>query len=120
MSRVTIRGRRTRLALATTASLLAFGASAGAAWAAHDPGDAAVVDTAGLFRLVPANLEPGCYLAGATGSPVASHIDVTQVASEAHVSVLNGARFSIDQVLVPGMNVRLRGPQPVRHRLEPR
>ena len=95
-----------RLALAATASIAALGMGAGNASAFYDPADGAIADTGTPFRLVtnPAVLEPGCFRAGQLGTPVASHVTVTGPPSEAHVTVLTGANFSVDQVLVPGVD----------------
>src|SRR4051794_24535076 len=92
-----------RFAVAATASIAALGIGAGTASASFDPFDAAVADTIG-FRLNtnPNALEPGCSLASKLNAPTDIHVDVTQVGSEAHVSVRTGANFSIDEVLVPG------------------
>ena len=78
----------TRLAIAATASIAALGMSTASASAAWDPGDWGVLDTGTPFRLLTNTLEPGCWLANQTGSPVASHVDVTQFSTEAHVTVL--------------------------------
>jgi hypothetical protein len=90
-------------ALAAGVGLMAFATPAMA-----DFGDIAVKDDAPKFRLNPYTLEPGCFQIGdgfrRHGVDADSHIDVTQDTKEAHIRVLSGANFSIDQALIPGKN----------------
>ena len=100
-------GSKARLALVATASVAALGVGAASASADYvQLGDAAVASHAPQFRLNPHTLEPGCFLPGMgrshQGADVDSHVDVTQWVKEAHVRVLAGANFSVDQVLIPG------------------
>jgi hypothetical protein len=69
------------------------------------PGDDAVLRQA-PFRLNPTTLEPGCFIPGRGNVDLDSHIDLTSLADgdivrELHVTVRDGAAFSVDQVLVP-------------------
>ena len=68
------------------------------------PGDRAISNPApGVFRLDDGNLEPGCFVPGRTSRvDLDSHlvIGVDAVTEEAHVTVSDGASYSVDQVLV--------------------
>jgi hypothetical protein len=92
---------RFRLALGVSAMVGALALPA-AAYAV--PGDRAISNPApGVFRLDDGNLEPGCFVPGRTSRvDLDSHlvIGVDAVTEEAHVSVTNGASYSVDQVLV--------------------
>src|SRR5262245_44002404 len=97
MSRVTKCARPSRLALAATASLAALSICAATASA-----DAGIAGTS-PFRLDLGTLEPGCTPAiGGDENDVASFLKVSEFGNEAHIRVLSGANFSVDQVLVPG------------------
>src|SRR3954447_9195927 len=92
----------TTLLVATTGCVaaMAFTSSAMAL-----PGDEAVQSQA-PFRLNPTTLEPGCFIPGRGNVDLDSHIDLTALADgsivrELHVTVRDGAAFSVDQVLVP-------------------
>jgi hypothetical protein len=75
-----------------------IGAMAFASPALALPGDDAVLSQS-PFRLNPATLEPNCQLGGRLS---AVHIDVGgETSQEAHISVANGANYSVDQVLIP-------------------
>jgi hypothetical protein len=93
---------RFRLALSASAlcAILAVPAAAQAV-----PGDRGISDPVpGSFRLNDDTLEPGCFVPGRFApADVDSHlvIGVDGLSEEAHVSVSNGASFSVDQVLVP-------------------
>src|SRR5580765_940525 len=73
------------------------------AWAV--PGDPAISNPApGVFRLEDRTLEPGCFVPHRNAPvDVDDHlvIGVDGLSEEAHVTVEDGAAFSIDQVLVP-------------------
>ena len=86
------------LALVAGTSLAFLGASAGTAMA---QGDIAIQQNAPTFRLNPKTLEPGCFRNG-DGPLALAHVDVTQNSREAHVRVLSGSHYSVDQVLIPG------------------
>jgi hypothetical protein len=99
---------RFRLVLFLSALVAAFSMSAAAALADASLGDKAVANDSPKFRLNLNTLEPGCF---ALGSPLVyrsvdadTHIDVTQLVKEAHITVAPDANFSIDQVLIPGKN----------------
>jgi len=67
------------------------------------PGDRAIDDSS-PFRLNDRTLEPGCFVPGRfSNADIDNHlvIDMGVLSEEAHVSVTNGAPFSVDQVLVP-------------------
>ena len=89
-------------ALAAGVGLMAFASPA----MASGYGDIAVKDDAPKFRLNPYTLEPGCFQIGSgykyRDVEADSHIDVTQLVKEAHISVDPDANFSIDQALIPG------------------
>lgn len=69
------------------------------------PGDPGISNpTPGAFRLNDNTLEPGCFVPGRNAPiDVDSHlvIGVDGLSEEAHVTVSDGASFSVDQVLVP-------------------
>jgi hypothetical protein len=89
--------RPSRLAFAAAASIAALGLGAGAASAQ----DNALTAPTG-FTLTPTTLEPGCWLVGAPGNPMNGFMNTTPAAGgQAHVDVLFGAPYSVDQVLVP-------------------
>jgi hypothetical protein len=92
---------RFRLALGVSAMVGALVLPA-AAYAV--PGDRAISNPApGIFRLDDNNLEPGCFVPGRNAPvDVDSHLVVGMdaLSEEAHVSVSDGAWFSVDQVLV--------------------
>jgi hypothetical protein len=92
---------RFRLALGVSAMVGALALPA-AAYAV--PGDRAISNPApGIFRLDDDNLEPGCFVPGRNAPvDVDSHlvVGVDALSEEAHVSVSDGAWFSVDQVLV--------------------
>jgi hypothetical protein len=93
---------RFRLVLFLSALVAVFSTSTAAALA---NGDKAVDADAPKFRLNPYTLEPGCFALKHDHKDEVDgdrHIDVTQLIKEAHVSVDEDARFSIDQVLIPG------------------
>jgi hypothetical protein len=87
-------------ALAAGVGLMAFASPAMAS------GDFAIKDDAPKFRLNPYTLEPGCFQLGDgfryRNVDADTHIDVTQLVKEAHISVDTDANFSIDQALIPG------------------
>ena len=101
---------RFRLALGVSAmaATLAFGVPAASAAIGnpyHDGYDSAVDGAApDNFRLNLWTLEPGCYPAFHFMADTDRHIDIGDNAKSAHITVRNGADFSIDQVLVPGKN----------------
>ena len=67
------------------------------------PGDRAI-DSSSPFRLDGRNLEPGCFIPGRySNADIDSHLTVglNPVQEEMHVTVSDGASFSVDQVLVP-------------------
>jgi hypothetical protein len=67
------------------------------------PGDRAIDDQS-PFRLADRNLEPGCFVPGRySNADIDSHLTIglNPLSEEAHVTVSDGASFSVDQVLVP-------------------
>lgn len=88
-------------ALAAGVGLMAFATPAMANF-----GDIAVKQDSPKFRLNPYTLEPGCFQLGDgyryRDVEADTHIDVTQLVKEAHISVDPDANFSIDQALIPG------------------
>jgi hypothetical protein len=97
---------RFRLALGVSAMAAALVVGAPAANAAignaYTDGNDAAVDAAAPanFRLNLWTLEPGCYPASRYVTD--RHIDIGDDTRSAHITVLDGAPFSVDQVLVPG------------------
>jgi hypothetical protein len=90
------------LAVATAGvGLMAFASPALAS-----AGDKAIANDAPKFRLNPYTLEPGCFQLGSVykyrSVDADTHIDVTQLVKQAHISVDPDANFSIDQALIPG------------------
>jgi hypothetical protein len=91
---------KVRFALFMSALLAVF--SIGAASALALPGDHAI--SASNFRLNDYTLEPGCFIPHRNAPvDVDSHLvfGVDSVTGEAHLTVSDGAAFSIDQVLAP-------------------
>ena len=93
---------RIRLALGVSAIFATLGVPA---VASAVPGDRGISDALpGSFRLNDNTLEPGCFVPGRFApADVDSHlvIGVAGLSEEAHVTVTDGASFSVDQVLVP-------------------
>jgi hypothetical protein len=79
------------------ATAVSVGAMAFASPALALPGDPAV-DSSAPFRLNQDTLEPGCWNGSRLGDV---HFDVGSTEKEAHISVRNGASYSVDQVLIP-------------------
>jgi len=89
-----------RLVLFVSALIAAFSLSAASALAL--PGDHAI--SAPNFRLNDKTLEPGCFIPHRNAPvDVDSHLvfGVDSVTGEAHITVSDGAPFSIDQMLAP-------------------
>lgn len=106
-----MRGRAV-LAGVATIGILALGGGTAFAFPADEyvPGDHAIAPGY-TFRLNPYHLEPGAFAVSTPeqwfghdgiGVKVSDHIDVTEEHGSLHVTVLPGANFSVDQVLVPG------------------
>ena len=91
------------LAVATASAGLLVGASSAYALA----GDQAI-DGSSPFRLNPYTLEPGCFAwSHRSDVDLDDHIDLTalvdgDLVEELHVTVDDGAKYSVDQVLVAG------------------
>jgi hypothetical protein len=67
------------------------------------PGDRAI-DSSSPFRLDGRNLEPGCFIPGRfSNADVDSHLTIglNPLQEEMHITVEDGASYSVDQVLVP-------------------
>src|SRR4029077_9662082 len=94
---------RIRLALSVSVAAMALVVPAAAMAVPGDPG----IDNPlpGVFRLNPRTLEPACFLQRALPVDVDGHLvfGLVGVTQEEHITVDDGAPFSIDQVLVPSL-----------------
>ena len=87
--------------LVIAATMVGMAFTAGPAFAL--PGDRAIDDQS-PFRLEDRTLEPGCFVPGRfSNADVDSHLTIglNPLQEEMHITVEDGASYSIDQVLVP-------------------